>query len=243
MIIIITIKLFLIIINIIFFEVICSFLIKIVTVIYNVVYYKSGRWFFSTNHEDIGTMYVIFGVVSGLLGTTLSWVIRLELAQPGSHNLVGNSQLNEIIISVEAYMMIVFMIIPMLIGGFGTYVIPHRIGSPDMAFPRLNNFSFWLLPISLSLLLVSALISDSTVNITYFDSSSNLALFSLYLAGISFWLGSINFIVTICNKRCLDMTVIRLPMVVRDSFIINVLLFFFVPVLLARVQSFYWVFI
>ena len=202
------------------------------------------RWLCSTNHKDIGTLYLSFAIISGLVAGGLSMIMRAQLMYP--HNdVVPNGQEWNTITTTHGLMMIFFTVMPAMIGGFGNWFVPIMIGAPDMAFPRLNNMSFWMLPGAFILVMTGLILGDSGVGWTLYPPLANatyqpgigmdFTLFSLHLAGISSLLGAINFIATIFNMRAPGMTLHKMPLFVWSILVTAFLLLLAIPVLAGAV--------
>ena len=206
-----------------------------------------ARWFYSTNHKDIGTLYLIFGIISGIIGGYLSFMMRMELSEPGIQ-IFENGHAYNVFASMHGLIMIFFMVMPAVIGGFGNWFVPIMIGAPDMAFPRMNNLSFWLLPVALICLLISFFVPGSASGngfgggwVMYPPLSTSGApgpafdfiIIGLLAAGFSSIFGAINFITTILNMRAPGMTMHKMPLFAWSVLVTAFLLLLALPVLAA----------
>ena len=222
-----------------------------------------ARWFMSTNHKDIGTLYLILSIFAGIVGGGFSGLMRLELAQPGIQYLgtiaqwfgTANPDFTQtlhtwnVLITAHGLLMVFFMVMPAMIGGFGNWFVPLMIGAPDMAFPRMNNLSFWMTFVGFCSLLISSLLPGGTgigagtgwtvyAPLSTYGSQGpavDFAIFSLHLAGAGSIMGAINFITTIFNMRAPGMTLHKMPLFVWSQLVTAFLLLLALPVLAAAI--------
>ncbi|WP_262031151.1 cbb3-type cytochrome c oxidase subunit I, partial [Microvirga sp. Mcv34] len=203
------------------------------------------RWFYSTNHKDIGTLYLIFGFTAGIVGGLLSIGMRLELQEPGLQYF-SNPQAFNVFVTGHGLIMVFFMVMPTLIGGFGNWFIPIMIGAPDMAFPRMNNISYWLTVSAFCLMLCSLFVEGAPGSLgfgggwTVYPPLSTVGhpgpaldfgILALHLAGAASILGAINFITTILNMRAPGMTLHKMPLFAWSMLVTAFLLLLSLPVL------------
>jgi cytochrome c oxidase subunit 1 len=218
------------------------------------------RWFMSTNHKDIGILYLVTSAFVGLIAVMFTVYMRMELMEPGvqymcmegarfiatdTANCTPNGHLWNVLITYHGVLMMFFVVIPALFGGFGNYFMPLQIGAPDMAFPRMNNLSFWLYVAGTSLGVASMLAPGGNgqlgsgvgwvlyppLSTTESGMSMDLAIFAVHVSGASSILGAINMITTFLNMRAPGMTLFKVPLFSWSIFVTAWLILLALPVL------------
>src|ERR1700728_2825266 len=176
------------------------------------------RWLFSTNHKDIGTMYLVFSLIMFFIGGSMAMIIRAELFQPGLQ-LVDPGFFNEMT-TMHALVMIFGAVMPAFVG-LANWMVPLQLGAPDMALPRMNNLSFWLLPFAFTILLSTLFMPGGmaaagwTLYLTLSLQTGDafpLLIFAIHMMGASSIMGAINVIVTIMNMRAPGMNLLKMPL-------------------------------
>jgi cytochrome c oxidase subunit I len=186
------------------------------------------RWFGATNHKDIGRLYLCVATLAGIMAVALSILIRAELQQPGVQIFrmsdgTPDGQLYNVVVTTHGLLMMFFVIIPAMFGGFGNFFVPLMIGAPDMAFPRLNNLSFWLFVAGLTMLTCAFFVGEGpgtgwtlypplSSGMFHPGPSVDMSIFALHFSGASSILASINFITTIFNMRAPGMKLHKMPL-------------------------------
>ncbi len=218
------------------------------------------RWFMSTNHKDIGILYLVVSALAGFIAVSFTIYMRLELMNPGVQYMcmegmrltaagIGectpNGHLWNVLITGHGILMMFFVVIPALFGGFGNYFMPLQIGSPDMAFPRMNNLSFWMYVAGTTLAICSVLspggndqlgsgvgwILYPPLSVNEGGMSMDLAIFAVHVSGASSILGAINMITTFLNMRAPGMTLFKVPLFSWSIFVTAWLILLALPVL------------
>src|SRR5690606_1155380 len=225
------------------------------------------RWFMSTNHKDIGILYLFTGGLVGLISVIFTVYMRMELMNPGVQYMceagmrltaaaagevcTPNGHLSNVTVTTPGILMMFFVVIPALFGGFGNYFMPLQIGAPDMAFPRMNNLSYWLYVAGTSLAVASLFApgggtwGDGSVaggsgvgwvlypplSVKESGFSMDLALFAVHLSGASSILGAINMITTFLSMRAPGMTIHKVPLFGWSIFVTAWMILLALPVL------------
>nr|QNS23227.1 Cox1 [Metschnikowia orientalis] len=204
------------------------------------------RWLYSTSHKDIAILYLGYGLISSMVATGMSVIMRMELSGPNPQFLNENNQVFNVMVTGHAMAMMFLFVMPVLMGAFMNFFLPMMMGAVDMAFARLNNISFWCLPPALVCIMASVLMENgagtggtvypplSSIN-AHSGPSVDLAIFALHLTSMSSLLGAMNFMVTFLNMRTMGLHMMNAPLFVWAIFFTAMLLLLSLPVLTAGV--------